>query len=239
MRDSLKDIAYFEQRYVKDVARFEATCIGCKDALRDLARYRNEFKGKINLYYYDVVLKFLMRFYSGYSIGLSKQELGKDLSVLINAIQNSWEGETYDDMESMLCFAIIFDINKDEMKPVLELLIKHDFRDFVLDSMAHYVDSDFTVRTAELKFSVISKDYSDVIKTAKISKENAVSKLAKFLQKKWLSQQTRGILNNQQHLSKDKYRGYWSIESVALVKMLDLDDEILSDCRYYPCDLLH
>ena len=63
MRDSLKDVTYFEERYAKDVKRFEAAYSECTEALEKFAQDGDRFTGKINLYHYDVFLKYLMKFY--------------------------------------------------------------------------------------------------------------------------------------------------------------------------------
>ncbi|WP_149023628.1 PoNe immunity protein domain-containing protein [Listeria rocourtiae] len=35
------------------------------------------------------------------------------------------------------------------------------------------------------------------------------------------------------------YSGYWSYESGAIAKVLQLDDEVLKEVKYYPYDLVH
>lgn len=37
----------------------------------------------------------------------------------------------------------------------------------------------------------------------------------------------------------DTYSGYWSYESGAIAKVLQLDDEVLKNVPYYPYDLVH
>ena len=42
------------------------------------------------------------------------------------------------------------------------------------------------------------------------------------------------------HKAKEKlYYGYWSFESGAIAKILDLDDINLKNVKYYPYDLVH
>jgi len=239
MRDQLKDIEYFEKRYKNDSMHFEEICSECNDALAELAEKGDDYKGKIHLYFYEIALEFQMKFYSGYSLGLPMKELKKDFPKLVDAILNSWKGEVYDDIEFVLCLAIIFDIDRNKMKPILDLLIKYDYQDYILDNLAHYINSDFTIRTSKMKYKKKSSPIAKIIKLSETSKEDAVSSLVNYLHNKWFSLQTDSVIDNQSHLRKDQYRGYWSIESAALVKMLGLNDDILKDCKYYPYDLLH
>ena len=239
MRGTLKDKEYFEERYAKDDLRFKRTQEDCKEALAKRDFEGKDYKGNIRGYYYDISIKFQQRFYTGYSLGVSKEELKQHLSTFIDAIVNSWHGTVYADLEFVLYYAIIFDISKNDMKPILDLLIEYDYQDYVLDSMAHYIDPDFIIRTEDLKFKKSSNAIAKIIRLAETNKEEAVLKLASFLQKGWLKLQTDGIIDNQSHLREDQYRGYWSIESAALVKMLNLNDDSLKDCKYYPYDLLH
>ncbi len=42
------------------------------------------------------------------------------------------------------------------------------------------------------------------------------------------------------HKTKEKlYYGYWSFETGAIAKILNLDDSSLKDVSYYPYDLVH
>ncbi|MCL1919081.1 MAG: PoNi-like cognate immunity protein [Peptococcaceae bacterium] len=237
MRDSLKDKKYFEKRYAKDSAWFEESFQECNDALAELAQKGDGFTGNIRMYHLAVVTDFQFKFHSGYSLGISKEELGRDLPKVLDAFLHSWNGTVYNDMEFMLALAIIYGIHKGYMRSVLLLLIEHNYQDYVLDSMAHYIDPNFTVRTGELLFKEHSQRIAEIINLAETNKEEAALYLAYFLEKEWLGMQTEGIINNQQHLKEDKYRGYWSLESAALVKMLHLNDDRLKRCRHYPYDL--
>ena len=63
--------------------------------------------------------------------------------------------------------------------------------------------------------------------------------LAEYLKKHWYKgHRDTGWYDNHK-LDNLKYVGYWSFETAALVKLLQLDDRILQASPYYPAELAH
>jgi hypothetical protein len=239
MRDSLKDAQYFEKRYSKDLINLKDSIDDCLADQAELALHGNAYKGDIKASHLNVTIAYFYKLFSGYSLRVSKAELGKDLQILIQGFQGSWKGSYYIPMEFMLSIAIVFDARREEITPILGLLFEYDYRDLVLDTMAHHIDPSFGVRTDQLIIKKYSAKKAKIIQLAKTDKDKAVIALKVFLEKEWLGLHDGGLINNKSHLMEDKYRGYWSLDSAALVKMLGLNDDILKDCKYYPYDLLH
>lgn len=72
----------------------------------------------------------------------------------------------------------------------------------------------------------------------KAKKEIMPKKISFGNEKQWFKTLDKGIITNRS-LEKGKYRGYWCIESAALVKALELDGTELKECKYYPYDMTH
>ena len=242
MRDSLKTKEYFERVYGFFCGAFE----------EDYAKYlKKTAQNDLGSWYYIeahhtvMTVKFERLFYAGYSLGLSKEELGKHLTLFRDSLIGWWsaEGGSYESMLFGLSFAIIYGKNQDYSSPLVELLVKEKYEDFVLDSMAHYLAPDFEVRTEMLKFNKHFASVAETIKLAQTSKDAAVKKLKHYLDKQWLKMQKDGLIKNTSHLKDDKksmsYLGYWCIEAAALAVMLGLDNTALKECAYYPHDLVH
>lgn len=233
-RDPLKSEEYFKNRYDKDNKRLN----------RALLNYETEkLKGKedINLrvQHLNIVYKSIMKFYTAYSLGYSLKELKEDIILIIKHTLSSWIGDDYDDIEKAFELAIIFDIRNEEVNELINLLGKYNYKDKFLDMLANYLNSEWIIRADKLKFRKAIEPLVEVIELAKSDKKKSVERLKIYLERQWFNMQKEGLITNRDHLKEDKYRGYWCIESAALVKMLDLDDEVLKECKYYPYDLAH
>lgn len=189
--------------------------------------------------HYDIVNKAFLKFYTGYSLGHDLNELKDDVKLIINHISVCWNGLVYGDMEKALELAIIFNIQSIEVDRLIKLLKKYNYKDKFLDILAINLNPEWEIRSDELQFKKAVGPLVEVVELAKTDKTKAVERLKTYLEKQWFNMQKEGRITNKDHLRKDHYRGYWCIEAAALVKMLDLDDEILKECKYYPYDLAH
>jgi hypothetical protein len=239
MRDKLKTKEYFEKTY-----KFHHDCFE-EDHDEYKEKLLNEDDNFERKPYYCHSLTFYLEkiLYSGYSLGISKNELSSNITKVVGFTVLSWikDSVDYSGLEFALCIAIIFKMPLERVSTLLNLLEKENYKDFVLDTMANYIDPDFQIRTEKLKFNKYSKPIKEVITLAKTEKKAAVERLKHYLNKEWLNMED-GRINKSQHLRKDEsmvYVGYWCIEAAALVIMLDLDDTELKDCAYYPYDLVH
>jgi len=189
-----------------------------------------------------MVLDFQRIFYIEYSLGLPKEELARNQDILIEALLGCWtaKGGAYNDMFFTLCVAIIYDMPKDKIEPVANLLVERKYKDYVLDSMLNHMLPEFPIRTEEIKFKKSFKPTTEIIRLAESDKNAAVQRLKKYLEKEWLNMRKDGMMHNKSHLKEKtfEYLGYWCIEAAALVIMLGLDDTTLKDCAYYPSDLI-
>ena len=241
MRDTIKNRKHFDRLH----SHFSALFNEWYDEYLKIKNGENTTGAKIDGYCGSMVLDFQRVFYLEYSMGLPKIELTKNQHILFEALLGYWTAKSgaYNYIFFVLCYAIIFNIPKDEITPVLDLLTKENYKDFVLDSMANYLIPDFEVRTEELKFRKSTKPVAEVIELAQMDKSKAVKRLKHYLEKEWFNMRKDGLMHNKSHLMDEKkhyvYLGYWCIEAATLVIMFDLDDTILKDCKYYPYDLVH
>jgi hypothetical protein len=238
MRDKFKTKEYFEKAYEFYQDNYEIDYKRYKELLHD----GEKLDIKRN-YCIGMILFFKERFYSGYSLGVSINILSKDILELRNFLLEYWKKNdgSYSNIEFVFYMAIIFKFSLEKVSPLLNLLEKENYKDFILDTMANYFNPDFQIRTEKLKFNKSLKPLKEIIKFAKKDKKAAVERLKHYLNEEWLNMQDGRIYKNQ-HLREDgslSYLGYWCIEAAALVIMLDLDDTELKDCDYYPYDLVH
>lgn len=212
------------------------------DAIKDYKEVLEQ-QGKnapgILMCHYDIANQAFLKFYTGYSLGYNVNEFIHDINLIINHTSASWKGDCYGDIEKALELSIIFNIKNDKVDELINLLGKYNYKDKFLDMLANYLNSEWTIRTDKLQFRKAIEPLVEVIELAKSDKKKSVERLKIYLEKQWFNMKKEGLITNRDHLKEDKYRGYWCIESAALVKMLDLDDEVLKECKYYPYDLAH
>ena len=112
--------------------------------------------------------------------------------------------------------------------------------DRYIDHLINYIDEKEEIKARDIIFKKREKTVMEVIDLVKEGKkEEATKLLKKYVTKQWLNMQDdQTVINKNSHL-KDYYVGYWCIEVAALVKMYELDDEILKECDYYPYELAH
>ena len=89
----------------------------------------------------------------------------------------------------------------------------------------------------DFKFEIPYKSLYGVINAP--NKEEALLNLKNYLTKEWYQGHNDTGWYNNHKSSEDIYNGYWSFESGAIAKKLELDDHILKDIPYYPYDMVH
>ena len=241
MRDKLKSEQYFRRVY----QHYNSEFISRQNEYLEKIAQNNFGTWKPKTQSMLVAITYQRAFYSGYSLGLSKNEIGKDLIIFRDTVLRCGTADEipYNWLYFLFSAFIIYGFSKEYVEPVIEFLTKEKYKDFVLDTMANFLKPSFEIRTEKLKFNKALNTVADAIKIAKVDKEMATKKLKHYLDRQWLKLQKEGIIDNQDHLKDDAkfmvYLGYWSIESAALVIMLGLDDTSLKDCKYYPYDLVH
>lgn len=235
IRDTLKSEEYFIKRYEKDIQHLKNAIIECNDIL---SRQGEDAPGKI-MCYYDIYVTALETFYSGYSLGISLNELRNNIDLILENIYLTWDGTVYDDIRKAFELAIIFDIRSEKIVRLMDLMIEYRYEDKYLYMLAKYLNPHWQKDTDEFKFKKATIPLVEVIELASNSKKEAAERLKTYLNKQWFNMQKEGLITNKDHLKENKYRGYWCIEASGLVKMLNLDDEILKESNYYPYDLAH
>ena len=145
----------------------------------------------------------------------------------------------YFDIEKSYEIAIIFNIPKEEVMKFYSLQKRLNYKDKYLELLVRYFHKEHEITTEKLKFNKALSPLVEIIELAETDKEKAILRLKIYLDKQWLNLQRGGLLNRSDHLNPETFRGYWCIEAAAIVKMLNLNDDIIKDHSYYPYELAH
>lgn len=244
MRDKIKDKAYLEENYKFYLKSYN----------KDLATIKRRFeeeKGNhpyekiekaMRGYHYGIFLSGFKIFYAGYSIGMEIEELKSIGEGLLYGLYKNFKYDIvcFEDIRATLIFIIILNIKTEYVEKFIKLIRKNELEDRYIDHLINYIDEKEEIKSEEILFKKREKTVMEVIDLAKDGKkEEATKLLKKYVTKQWLNMQDdQTVIKKNSHL-KDYYVGYWCIEAAALVKMYDLDDEILKECDYYPYELAH
>lgn len=176
-------------------------------------------------------------FIANYSLGTDLGSLKSDFDEILVEFPRFWtETSSYINMVWMMSIAIMLEVEQEKFYGLTDLLDRHDRHDALLDFF-----SDYKLRGI---IALNNRNFSCPVPYAELGKvienEQERPKLLKtYVDKKWYSGHKKfGICDV--HKSKEKiYSGYWSFESGALAKILNIDDSGLQGSNYYPYDLAH
>lgn len=234
LRDKNRSEEYFKSRYEKDEKRLQNAIKEYEDILST----QGENAPGLKLCYLDIVNKAYLKFITGYSYGILVEQLIKEVNLIIDFTLKSWDGTIYGEIERALELAVIFDIRDNKILELIESMRKFKFQDKYTDILANYISPNWKVETDKIQFKKVITPLVAIIETANGDKTTATSYLKKYLDKQWLNMQKEGIITNKDYLTKDRYRGYWSIESAAVAKISNINVEQLDEILYFPFDLL-
>ncbi|MDR1315889.1 MAG: DUF1911 domain-containing protein [Spirochaetales bacterium] len=187
---------------------------------------QNNFNEIYDLYY-DI-------FFIKYSLGEDILDIIKDCINVIDSMENVWKKISgYVEMVNMLSVGIMLEIENKYFDKLVHLVKSDNPKDYVVDLLIHYKMPEWERANKKFMWKKPYSAFEEIETLSKTNKEDATMRLKKYLQKQWLPANDTG-----QSRGKSYHRGYWSFESGAIVKILQLDDTIIKDLNYYPYDMV-
>jgi hypothetical protein len=178
-----------------------------------------------------------------YSMGVSISELLADFDNFADAYHSVKEPRYYLHVINMLSVGILLDANARSFGKIVEVLKRNypkervrNFKfinDWLIDLLVNFRMPGIERTNKNFFREKPYAAFADIENVAKTDKVEAVKILKKYLQKQWLPS------NNTNSRGKEYHSGYWSFESGAIVKILDLDDISLKHLDFYPYDMVH
>ncbi|MDQ0233117.1 PoNe immunity protein domain-containing protein [Metabacillus malikii] len=234
MRDTLRSTSYFN-KYLDDENR---KLVKYKLMAEKVLEERGEEDQGLKRAYLIIQNSYFNKLNSLYSMGAPIEEIKLLYPEIIDILKKSWNKESgYVRILWMISIGIMLDVSQKYINQLKNLVTRFELQDYLLDFLLNKENSN---RNDSNKGFTFSEPYSllyDVINAK--SKNEAVEKLKYYLEEAWYN--GHGDTGwYESHKSKhDTYNGYWSYESGAIARILDLDDQILRDVPYYPYDLVH
>ncbi|EMI9089221.1 PoNi-like cognate immunity protein [Bacillus sp. AW] len=171
--------------------------------------------------------------------------LGEDISTMeayfYNALDDLEQTGTnnvgYIYMLWMISLGILLETDKKNIERLKKIVDKKNMNDAVIDFLLCASDIGYTNMTNRYYKDNPYAKTREIIELAQTDKKEASKRLQTYMEKEWFRDHYDYEWKNAH--KEPGYVGYWSFETAALVKILELDDTNLKDNNHYPYDLAH
>ncbi|MFC9418239.1 PoNi-like cognate immunity protein, partial [Bacillus mobilis] len=137
----------------------------------------------------------------------------------------------------MISLGILLETEKKNLVSLAKLVEKENMNDAVIDFLLCASDIGYTNMTNRYYKENPYAKTREIIELAQTDKKEASKRLQTYMEKEWIKGHYDYEWKNAH--KEPGYVGYWSFETAALVKILELDDTSLKDNNHYPYDLAH
>ncbi|MDI6533861.1 PoNi-like cognate immunity protein (plasmid) [Bacillus mycoides] len=175
----------------------------------------------------------------------AKYSLGEDIS----AIEEDFHNAIYDlehtgsrevgniSLLWIISLGILLETDKKNIEKLKKIVDKKNMNDAVIDFLLCASDIGYTkITNVYFKENPYAKT-REIIELAQTDKKEASKRLKTYMEKEWFKGHYDYEWKNAH--KEPGYVGYWSFETAALVKILELDDTSLINNNHYPYDLAH
>ncbi|WP_074594631.1 PoNi-like cognate immunity protein [Bacillus cereus] len=175
----------------------------------------------------------------------AKYSLGEDVSVIeedfhnaIYDLENTGSREIgYLSLIWMISLGILLETDKKNIERLKKIVDKKNMNDAVIDFLLCASDIGYTKMTNRYYKENPYAKTREIIELAQTDKKEASKRLQTYMEKEWFKGHYDYEWKNAH--KEPGYVGYWSFETAAIVKILELDDTSLKDNNHYPYDLAH
>ncbi|WIL45271.1 PoNi-like cognate immunity protein [Bacillus bombysepticus] len=175
----------------------------------------------------------------------AKYSLGEDVSVIeedfhnaIYDLENTGSREIgYLSLIWMISLGILLETDKKNIERLKKIVDKKNVNDAVIDFLLCASDIGYTKMTNRYYKENPYAKMREIIEFAQTDKKEASKRLQTYMEKEWFKGHYDYEWKNAH--KEPGYVGYWSFETAAIVKILELDDTSLKDNNHYPYDLAH
>ncbi|PFJ35742.1 PoNi-like cognate immunity protein [Bacillus thuringiensis] len=209
-----------------------------EDEKNGIQRYPNDNK--------SIILEnYLLNFIHEMNDIRAMYSLGEDISKMevyfYNAIDDLEHTETskvgYIYMLWIISLGILLETDKKNLERLKKIVDKKNMNDAVIDFLLCASDIGYTNMTNRYYKENPYAKTREIIELAQIDKKEASKRLQTYMEKEWFKGHYDYEWKNAH--KEPGYVGYWSFETAALAKILELDDISLKDNNHYPYDLVH
>lgn len=237
MRASIKSIEHFNnyiERQPKRIARFDEKIKGGEVAQDNLASiYRKQFIIAFNI------------LVATYSRGDDVSSIRAQFPALIAAMEKGWKDDKgissdkykFDEyvlMLQMLSLGVLLDVTDIEFGKIINVLDESGCKDKLFEFIICYKLKNRDAAT-KMMYETAYKPLLAIIQNT--DKDSATTDLKAFIDKKWYAGMKNVYWYDNHRSRHDSFFGYWSFETAAIAKIMDLDIDRLKNNPYFPTDM--
>lgn len=175
----------------------------------------------------------------------AKYSLGEDIS----SIEEDFHNAIYDlehigtrkvgyiNLLWMISLGILLETDKKNIERLKMLVGKENIKDFVIDYLLCASDIGWAKITDHYEKEIPYSKTREIIELAQTDIREASKRMQTYMEKEWFKGHYDYEWKNAH--KEPGYVGFWSFETAALTKILELDDSNLKDNNHYPYDLAH
>lgn len=173
-----------------------------------------------------------------YSLGDEITTIEEDFYNAINDLENTGTREVgYLSLLWTISLGILLETDKKNIERLSKVVEKKEINDAVIDYLLYASDIGYTkISNNYYKENPYAKT-REIIELAQTDKKEASKRLQKYMEKEWFKGHYDYEWKNAH--KEPGYVGFWSFETAALAKILELDDSSLINNNHYPYDLAH
>ncbi|MCU5269667.1 PoNi-like cognate immunity protein [Bacillus cereus] len=226
----------FHKRFIED-NREEIRSLE-EDTKNGIQRYSKDNKSIIEGTYLANFRYEMEDIRAKYSLGEGVSVIEEDFHNAIYDLENTGSREIgYLSLIWMISLGILLETDKKNIERLKKIVDKKNVNDAVIDFLLCASDIGYTkMMNRYYKENPYAKT-REIIELAQIDKKEASKRLQTYMEKEWLKGHYDYEWKNAH--KEPGYVGYWSFETAALAKILELDDISLKDNNHYPYDLAH
>ncbi|MDM5463001.1 PoNi-like cognate immunity protein [Bacillus cereus] len=242
MRDHLciekkcREVIEYNKEYIQE-NRVEIKSLE-EDEKNGIQRYPNDNISIIEEFYQSNFIYDLDDINAKYSLGEAIHTIEGDFDKALINLEHIGKKEVgYLNLIWMISLGILLETEKKNLVSLAKLVEKENMNDAVIDFLLCASDIGYTKMTNRYYKDNPYAKTREIIELAQIDKKEASKRLQTYMEKEWFKGHYDYEWKNAH--KEPGYVGYWSFETAALVKILELDDISLKDNNHYPYDLAH
>lgn len=173
-----------------------------------------------------------------YSLGEKNKLIESDFNCAMNNLENIREKEVgYLNLLWMISLGILFETEKQNMERLAKIVERQNMEDFIIDYLLIASDIGWKKIRNIFEKEIPYTNTKEIIELAQMDKKEASKRLQTYIENEWFQGHYDYEWRNAH--KEPGYLGFWSFETAAIAKILDLDDSGLKDNNHYPYDLTH
>ncbi|WP_342512480.1 PoNe immunity protein domain-containing protein [Sporosarcina sp. FSL K6-1522] len=222
----------FSNKNIEDIKSFE------EDERNGIQRKPKDNKSIIEARYLRNFRYEMEDIRAKYSLGEDVNTIEEDFHHAIDNLEHIGTREVgYLDLLWMVSLGILLETDKKNLERLSKLVVKENMNDSVIDFLLYASDIGWTkISNVYFEENPYAKT-REIIELAQTDKKAASKRMQAYMEKEWLKGHYDYGWKNAH--KEPGYVGFWSFETAALAKILELDDASLINHNRYPYDLAH